>query len=285
MTGQVLIDGIDISTLGIHDLRSKLALIPQDSMLFSGTIKSNLDPLDTLVQMNAGRGELAGAVFDRAAAQHSQRMLTAEQLQNSDPTHELLVQLAEATHTVVQPDARWEDSEGWGSIWAVSGDSSAPLRLGKHEFQTRFIAQCGAAQLYEVLDLVQMKDAVKSSAQGLECEVLEGGKPWSAGQQQLICMARALLRVLHLGIRIVLLDEATASCDVNTDQQLQSMLRDKLQGCTVITVAHRINTIADSDRVMVLEAGQIDSFKPPQELLADPDSLYSILYKESVTKH
>lgn len=100
--------------------------------------------------------------------------------------------------------------------------------------------------------------------------VSEGGDNFSAGQRQLICLARALLR--HT--KILLLDEATASVDLSTDNLIQQTIRKEFADCTILTIAHRINTIMDSDRVMVLDKGRIVEFASPQELLENRKSVF-----------
>uniref|UniRef100_A0A672JYL5 Canalicular multispecific organic anion transporter 1-like n=2 Tax=Sinocyclocheilus grahami TaxID=75366 RepID=A0A672JYL5_SINGR len=167
--GRILIDGIDISTLGLHDLRSRLTIIPQDPVLFSGTLRMNLDP------------------FEKSS-----------------------------------------DEE----IWTV-------------------------------LELAHLKDYVRGLPTGLQHEVSEGGENLSVGQRQLLCLARALLRKS----RILILDEATAAVDLETDDLIQNTLRTEFSHCTVLTIAHRLSTILDSSRVMVLDFGQIVEFDSPSVLL------------------
>ncbi|XP_032536328.1 multidrug resistance-associated protein 1-like isoform X3 [Chiroxiphia lanceolata] len=167
--GKIIIDGIDISTIGLHDLRGNLNIIPQDPILFSGTLQSNLDP------------------------------------------------------------------------------------FGKHS----------DLELWEVLELCDLKDFVWSLPKKLLHEISEGGENLSVGQRQLLCLARALLRKT----KILVLDEATASVDMETDNFVQSTIKREFHSCTVLTIAHRLHTVIDSDRVLVLDAGRILEYDTPQNLL------------------
>ncbi|KAM6146342.1 multidrug resistance-associated protein 1-like [Phoenicopterus ruber ruber] len=167
--GKIIIDGIDISTIGLHDLRGNLNIIPQDSVLFSGTLQSNLDP------------------------------------------------------------------------------------LGKHS----------DLELWEVLELCDLKDFVQSLPRKLLHEISEGGENLSVGQRQLVCLARVLLRKT----KILVLDEATASVDMETDNLVQSTIKREFYNCTVLTIAHRLHTVMDSERVLVLDAGRILEYDTPHNLL------------------
>ncbi|KAK2630067.1 hypothetical protein QTJ16_000887 [Diplocarpon rosae] len=168
--GNISIDALNTSTIGLLDLRRRLAIIPQDAALFEGTIRDNLDP---------------GHVHD--------------------------------------------DTELWS-----------------------------------VLEHARLKEHVSSMNGGLEAKIQEGGSNLSQGQRQLVSLARALLTPSN----ILVLDEATAAVDVETDALLQNTLRSPLfSKRTIITIAHRINTILDSDRIVVLEKGRVDEFGTPGELI------------------
>jgi len=183
MEGKIIIDGENISLLGLKDLRSKLSIIPQDPVLFSGTLRDNLDPF----------------------TEH-------------------------------------DDEE----IWSV-------------------------------LENIQLKNSITEMGDGLLCKVTENGENWSVGQRQLICLGRALLRTP----KILVLDEATASVDSRTDQLIQTTVRKDFKGATILTIAHRLNTIMDSDRIMVLDAGRIVEFDSPVALLRNPGSLLNWLVNET----
>lgn len=176
--GRILIDGVDICTLGLKDLRSRLTIIPQDPVLFSGTLRMNLDPFE-----------------------------------------------------------KFSDEDIW-----------------------------------RVLELAHLKDFVGSLPSRLQHEVSEGGENLSLGQRQLLCLARALLRKSH----ILILDEATAAVDLETDDLIQSTIRREFSDCTVLTIAHRLNTILDSSRVMVLDSGKIVEFDSPSALFNKHGHFYSM---------
>uniref|UniRef100_A0A8C5HF65 Multidrug resistance-associated protein 9-like n=1 Tax=Gouania willdenowi TaxID=441366 RepID=A0A8C5HF65_GOUWI len=177
--GTIEIDGVDIKSIGLHNLRSKLSIIPQDPVLFIGTIRYNLDPFN----------------------KHS-------------------------------------DEE----IWSV-------------------------------LEKTYMKDTLIKLEERLHAPVLENGENFSVGERQLLCMARALLR----NSKIILLDEATASIDAETDSLIQNTIREAFSDCTVLTIAHRINTVMYSDRILVMDSGEAAELESPDVLKQRPDSLFSSL--------
>ena len=184
VSGQIIIDGEDITQLGLHVLRSKLTIIPQDPVLFTGDLRFNLDPI----------------------AQHS-------------------------------------DEELWRCLELA--------HLKKH--------------------------VVENLNHGLESEVSEGGSNFSVGQRQLICLARALLRKT----KILILDEATAAVDQDTDDLIQTTLRKEFKDCTVLTIAHRLNTIMDSDRVAVFSHGFLDEAGSPKDLMLDDNSSFRQMAADS----
>eukprot|EP01087_Luapelamoeba_hula_P012571 TRINITY_DN3508_c0_g1_i1.p1 TRINITY_DN3508_c0_g1~~TRINITY_DN3508_c0_g1_i1.p1 ORF type:complete len:1538 (+),score=302.45 TRINITY_DN3508_c0_g1_i1:61-4674(+) len=184
--GSVRIDGVDISRIGLDTLRSRLSIIPQDPTLFTGTIRSNMDPFNLY----------------------------------SD-----------------------------GQIW-------------------------------EVLDKVHLAKMVRALPAQLDGPVSEFGENLSVGQRQLMCLGRAILR--HA--KILVMDEATAAVDFETDSLIQRTIAEEFADTTVLTIAHRINTIIDYDRVMVLDRGRIAEFDTPAALLEDPSSqFYSMVNASGVS--
>ncbi|NWU91498.1 MRP3 protein, partial [Upupa epops] len=176
--GEIKIDGVKISEIGLHDLRSRLTIIPQDPVLFSGTLRTNLDPFN-----------------------------------------------------------KYSDEEIW-----------------------------------KALELSHLKRFVASQPSMLDYECSEGGENLSVGQRQLVCLARALLRKT----RILILDEATAAIDLETDDLIQMTIRTQFEDCTVLTIAHRLNTIMDYTRVLVLDNGTVAEFDTPASLIASKGIFYNM---------
>ncbi|NXG68980.1 MRP7 protein, partial [Baryphthengus martii] len=177
-SGRILLDGVDSQLVGLEELRSSLAIIPQDPFLFSGSVRENLDP----------------------------------QGKRTD------------------------------------------------------------AELHEVLEQCHLRGAVTQMG-GLDSELGERGRSLSLGQRQLMCLARALLTQA----KVLCIDEATASVDQKTDQLLQQTIRQRFADKTVLTIAHRLNTILDSDRVLVMQAGRVAEMDSPTRLSQKDGSLFQHL--------
>ncbi|KAL7212544.1 hypothetical protein ACSBR2_015274 [Camellia fascicularis] len=175
--GRILIDGYDIAKFGLTDLRKVLGIIPQAPVLFSGTVRFNLDPF----------------------SEHND------------------------------------------------------------------------ADLWEALERAHLKDVIRRNSLGLEAEVSEAGENFSVGQRQLLSLARALLR----RSKILVLDEATAAVDVRTDALIQKTIREEFKSCTMLIIAHRLNTIIDCDRIILLDAGRVLEYATPEELLQNDESAFS----------
>uniref|UniRef100_A0A8D1DHJ4 Multidrug resistance-associated protein 1 n=1 Tax=Sus scrofa TaxID=9823 RepID=A0A8D1DHJ4_PIG len=176
--GEIVIDDVNIAQIGLHDLRFKITIIPQDPVLFSGSLRMNLDPF-----------------------------------------------------------SQYSEEEVWTS-----------------------------------LELAHLKGFVSALPDKLNHECAEGGENLSVGQRQLVCLARALLRKT----KILVLDEATAAVDLETDDLIQSTIRTQFHDCTVLTIAHRLNTIMDYTRVIVLDKGEIREHGSPSELLQQRGLFYGM---------
>ncbi|PPS08136.1 hypothetical protein GOBAR_AA12505 [Gossypium barbadense] len=175
--GRILIDGCDIAKFGLMDLRKVLGIIPQAPVLFSGTVRFNLDPF----------------------SEHND------------------------------------------------------------------------ADLWEALERAHLKDVIRRNSLGLYAEVSEAGENFSVGQRQLLSLARALLR----RSKILVLDEATAAVDVRTDALIQKTIREEFKSCTMLIIAHRLNTVIDCDRILLLASGRVLEYDTPEELLSNEGSSFS----------
>jgi len=134
------------------------------------------------------------------------------------------------------------------------------------------LEQLDDARLWEVLDLCHLKPRFEQQRKDLDTELSDSGTSLSRGESQLLCLGRALLR----DSKILVLDEATASVDVETDQAIQETIRSQFSNRTIITIAHRLNTIMDSDRILVLDHGEAKEFDTPENLLKRQGLFYSL---------
>jgi ABC-type multidrug transport system fused ATPase/permease subunit len=137
------------------------------------------------------------------------------------------------------------------------------------------------AELWEVLKKVQMTEVISQLPGGLDELVAEGGENFCQGQRQLLCIGRALLRKP----KILVMDEATASIDNATDAAIQEMIRENFHHATVLTIAHRLNTIMDSDRVLVLDDGRVAEYDSPQRLLAKDEGYFKAMVEKIKSAH
>ena len=181
--GKILIDDVDISTIGLDILRSNLTIIPQDPALMEGTLRYNIDPLN-----------------------------------------------------------KYKDNE-----------------------------------IKEVMKMIGFDYILDKSPDGINQVITEGGSNLSVGEKQLICICRAILRKS----KIIIMDEATASIDYKTEEIIQKAVNEILKDSTFITIAHRIKTILNYDRILTLDNGKIVDFDTPKNLLNDKKSLFYELYSKS----
>ncbi|KAA6397284.1 MAG: putative ABC transporter C family member 5 [Streblomastix strix] len=149
------------------------------------------------------------------------------------------------------------------------------LFTGTLRYNLDIANKCNDDRIWEVLQMVEMRDVIINLPLGLDTQVAEGGSNFSTGQRQLICFGRAILN----NCRIVVMDEATASVDVETDAKIQRTIREQFVDKTVIVIAHRLNTIMNSDRIMVMSDGRVAEIDKPKNLLADENSALNKLVK------
>merc|ERR1712153_290332 len=135
-------------------------------------------------------------------------------------------------------------------------------------------------ELWEALKKVQLAEAIAVMPGGLDEQVAEGGENFSQGQRQLLCIARSLLRKP----KILVMDEATASIDNETDSIIQRMIRENFGDATVLTIAHRLNTIMDSDRILVLDDGHIAELDTPAALM-NQGGIFASMVEKSKSAH
>uniref|UniRef100_A0AC34GY50 ABC transporter domain-containing protein n=1 Tax=Panagrolaimus sp. ES5 TaxID=591445 RepID=A0AC34GY50_9BILA len=133
-------------------------------------------------------------------------------------------------------------------------------------------------ELWNAIEKAHLRKFVDQFAEKLNHEISEGGGNLSVGQRQLICLARAILRKQT---KILVLDEATAAVDIETDQLIQDSIRTIFSKCTILTIAHRLNTILDYDKVLVMDFGEIKEFDSPQKLLSNKNSLFYSLASQA----
>ncbi|KAA6365931.1 MAG: ABC transporter: Multidrug resistance-associated protein, ATP binding protein, partial [Streblomastix strix] len=149
------------------------------------------------------------------------------------------------------------------------------LFTGTLRYNLDIAGKCGDNEIWKVLSMVEMRDVVAGLPFGLDTQIAEGGSNFSTGQRQLICFGRAILN----NCRIVVMDEATASVDVETDAKIQRTIREQFVDKTVFVIAHRLNTIMNSDRIMVMSDGKVQEIDTPDKLLADKNSAFNALLK------
>ena len=138
--------------------------------------------------------------------------------------------------------------------------------------------QFSDSEVWRALELAHLKEFVETNlTEGLTHIVAEGGENLSVGQRQLICLARALLRKT----KVLILDEATAAVDMETDDLIQQTIKREFTNCTVLTIAHRLNTILDYNRILVLDKGKVAEYDDPKNLLQDKESKFFGMCKEA----
>lgn len=195
--GSIKIDGVEITSIGLTTLRQAITIIPQDPTLFTGTVRSNLDPFDD---------------------------------KSDDDIYVALRRV-----NLISPDE-------YNALHTVAVSSVGVVR--EEENKNKFL--------------------------DLNSGVEEGGKNLSQGQRQLMCLARSLLRAP----KVILLDEATASIDYDSDAKIQQTIRSEFSNSTILTIAHRLRSIIDYDKILVMDAGEVREYADPHTLISDKNSIF-----------
>ncbi|MCO5600212.1 hypothetical protein L7F22_054322 [Adiantum nelumboides] len=166
---------------------------------------------------------------------------------------------------------------GGAITWTCKRQLTIAHSSTEAEYVAASLASC------EILEKCQLGKVVQEKPEKLDAPVTDNGGNWSVGQRQLLCFGRALLK--HS--RVLFLDEATASVDAQTDGIIQDLIKEEFQNCTVVSIAHRIPTVMDSDKVLVMDAGRVKEFDSPSALLSNQSTLFSSLVSEykSRSKH
>ncbi|EHK17405.1 uncharacterized protein TRIVIDRAFT_43463 [Trichoderma virens Gv29-8] len=212
-SGSITIDGVDISKIKLSDLRTRLVIIPQDPFLFSGTIRTNLDP------------------FNQFSDYELQKALMRVHLISSNPGTPAPEQVLEEHSVSSAPTATENDTEANSSL-------------------------------------------------SLSSPVASGGSNLSQGQKQLLCLARAILS----RPKVLLLDEATSAVDMETDRLIQDSIRQEFSDSTLLVIAHRLSTVVDFDRILVIKDGVTAEFGTPKELLEIENGLFKEMISHSGEK-
>ncbi|QSL65170.1 hypothetical protein MERGE_002475 [Pneumocystis wakefieldiae] len=191
--GSIIIDGIDISTIGLRDLRSSLTIVPQDPVLFKKSLRYNLDPFNIYTDTQ---------IFEALRRVH-----------------------------LIGSETMSDETKNFNSNIFLN----------------------------------------------LDTQITEGGNNLSHGQRQLICLARSLLR----SPRIIIMDECTASIDYNMDAKIQKAIRSEFRNSTILTIAHRLKSIIDYDKILVLDSGKLVEYDHPYVLLQNPQSEFRFMCESS----
>ncbi|KAJ2050920.1 hypothetical protein GGH13_008705 [Coemansia sp. S155-1] len=238
--GSIKIDGHDTSTFGVGDFRPKLGIIPQESTMFRGTVKRNLDPLSEFTIEDMWAAMIKCGVADLIEPERKRKIANpVSKSANTNGDDD------EDTGVEEEDDKAYWDREN-KQRWAKSG---LLTRAVLFMFDRKW-------EKYEVKPSVSI---------GINRMVSSHGNTLSNGQQQLFSLCRLLMRKR----KVMILDEATADVDLETDRKMQELIRTEFSESTVLTIAHRLDTIMNSDRIIVMEKGEIVEIGPPQELIAN----------------
>ncbi|KAJ2799483.1 hypothetical protein H4R20_004423, partial [Coemansia guatemalensis] len=228
--GRILVDDVDIATVGLEELRRNITIIPQDPVLFNGTIRFNLDPFE-------------------------------------EYPDELLLDALRRSY-LIQDDHSAEQSPASGA------SSEAVTRAGSDDEAESL----GTASALDGTAANSSGSQMSAAFTSLEAEIKENGQNLSLGQRQLVALARALVR----RSRLIIMDEATASVDFATDESIQRTIRGpEFADSTLFCIAHRLRTVIDYDRLLVLDKGAVVEFDTPRNLLQIPNGHFRSMCENS----
>jgi len=241
--GQITVDGGDIGAVDLQELRSRISIIPQEPVLFSGNIRFNLDPF------NPSTMELERFLKEREC----RHLLSILRRMGIDTVDAL----------------RTAD---------LDNDCHLDIRSLQDYLKSFDEELIDALRLSHCLDLLQRNANREDEVQSvLDIKVEENGSNFSVGERQLICLSRAIIRKSP----ILLLDEATSSVDQETDKLIQGTIRSVFKSQTILTIAHRIDTILDYDKILIMDQGRKMEFDAPSVLLNDEKSQFTQIVQES----
>lgn len=236
-TGSIIIDDIDIGLIGLKDLRQSITIVPQDPTLFTGTIRNNLDPFGLFTDEE---------IFTALRQVHLIGPATATQTESSPTTES-----GPASNASLLMGEDGEGDDHHHAEPSVTDPTVTPATSSSPPTISHFQDN-------------------KNVFLNLDSPISESGSNLSQGQRQLLCLARALLK----SPKVLLMDEATASIDYATDAKIQDTLRELKGNNTILTIAHRLQTIIDYDKVLVLDHGEVMEYEDPWHLINKEDGIF-----------
>lgn len=252
--GSIEIDGVDVKSIGLYDLRSKISVIPQDPVLFIGTVRRNLDPFSTATDEQLIEALKLSHCYDGL------RKMAIEA--------DIKREIREAREAKRKKRAERRARKAAEAENKTDGDDEN----SRESSVSSFSATASSVHAMDFIDDPKYKDI-----NPLDIEVVENGANFSVGQRQLLCLARAVIRKS----KILLLDEATSAVDHHTDQLIQETIRSVFDDNTILTIAHRIDTVLDYDKILIMDQGKILEYDSPNNLLNNPDSKFRSIVTES----
>ncbi|KAJ2886473.1 ATP-binding cassette glutathione S-conjugate transporter ycf1 [Coemansia aciculifera] len=234
--GSIVIDGQDIEEIGLGDLRPRLGIIPQESTMFTGTVRQNLDPLQEFSVEDMWASMIKCDISKIVAPKRKTPESASEDSDDEDDIYD---------------DEQLEIKEKWE----------------KAGWMMRLV-------LMALDEMPETDEYDYCPSTGLNRYIYHDDYRFSNGQQQLFSLCRLLMRRRQ----IIVLDEATADVDMETDRSIQELIRKEFRDCTVLTIAHRLDTVKNSDRIIVMDKGEIAEIGTPKELM-EKDGLFALLVK------